>query len=127
MADLGISVATKLIEVLAGESINHILDMWGYKAELEDLKETVSFIRTVLVDADREAAIRKMNSQEEDYIEKLKYVVYDVFDEFQTLAELKQLGDLSKVGKLMDKINSFFSSKNQIGEAYRMSSEVMLN
>uniref|UniRef100_A0A803N6M7 NB-ARC domain-containing protein n=1 Tax=Chenopodium quinoa TaxID=63459 RepID=A0A803N6M7_CHEQI len=37
MAELGISVAEKLIEVISSEIIKEICDMWGYKSQLEDL------------------------------------------------------------------------------------------
>ncbi|KAL2929384.1 putative disease resistance protein RGA4 [Bienertia sinuspersici] len=98
--------------------------MWGYKSQLNDLKETVTTIQKVLLDAD---ARRELSHEGRDYIDNLKDAVYDaddLFDEFLTLAELKQLRPLSKRGKIYEKVRCFFSSDNQLGQAYRMSRDV---
>lgn len=117
-------IAEKLIEVIGTEIIKEICDIWGYKSHLEHLKETVSTIRKVFLDAE---ARRELSNEERDYIEKLKNAVYDaddLFDEFLTLAELKQLKPLSKGSKFFEKVRCFFSSKSPMGEAYRMSCQV---
>ncbi|KAL2920500.1 putative disease resistance protein RGA1, partial [Bienertia sinuspersici] len=124
MADFGISIAEKLLETMGSELIKQVCDMWGYKSQLNDLKETVSTIKKVLLDAD---ARRELSDTERDYIGKLKDAVYDaddLFDEFLTLAELKQLRPLNKRGKFFEKVRCFFSSKNQLGQAYKMSRDV---
>ena len=126
MADLAISIAGKLIEVIGNEIIKQICDTWGCESELKDLKETVSTIRDVLLDADHEAARLGLTDQERGYIQNLKDVVYDaddLFDEFLTLAELKQIKTLSKVEKFFAKVFCIFSFK-KVGEACRMSSQV---
>ncbi|KAL2920518.1 Disease resistance protein RGA2 [Bienertia sinuspersici] len=124
MADFGISIAEKLLEAIGSELIKQICDMWGYKSQLDDLKETVTTIQKVLLDADSR---NELSNEERDYIDKLKDAVYDaddLFDEFLTLAELKQLRPLNKRGKIYEKVRCFFSSKNQVGQAYRMSRDV---
>ncbi|KAL2920514.1 putative disease resistance protein RGA4, partial [Bienertia sinuspersici] len=124
MADFGISIAEKLLEAIGNELIKEVCNMWGYKSQLDDLKETVSTIRKVLLDAD---ARRELSYEERNYIDKLKDAVYDaddLFDEFLTLAELKQLRPLSKRENIYEKVRCFFSSKNQLGQAYRMSRDV---
>ncbi|XP_057515941.1 uncharacterized protein LOC130797361 isoform X2 [Amaranthus tricolor] len=81
--------------------------MWGYESELEDLKETVSTIKNVLLDVDHETVRRELTNQERDYIQKLTDAVYDaddLFDEFVTLAELKQIKTLSTVQKFFAKV-----------------------
>ncbi|CAO2836448.1 unnamed protein product, partial [Amaranthus hypochondriacus] len=127
MADFAISAAGRLIELIGNQIIEQICETWGYESELEDLKETVSTIKNVLLDVDHEMVRRELTNQERDYIQKLKDAVYDaddLFDEFVTLAELKQIKTLSKVQKFFAKVCCIFSFNNQVGQACRMSSQV---
>ncbi|XP_057528339.1 putative disease resistance protein RGA1 [Amaranthus tricolor] len=124
MADVLVSVAGKLIEGIGSAVIQEILRRWGYKSELESLEETISSIRRVLLDAESK---RELTNEEQGYIGKLKDAVYDaddLFDEFLTLAELKKVRPDTKHGKFFGTVSSFFSSKNQVGVAYRMSRQV---
>ncbi|XP_074284842.1 putative disease resistance protein RGA1 isoform X2 [Silene latifolia] len=119
MAELGISLAGKLIEVVGSDTIKEICSSWGYKSELDDLKDTITTIRKVLVDAESKD---KLSHEAQDYIRKLNDAVYDaddLFDEFRTIAQLKQH---NKDGKLSEKVRDFFSTKkNTLGVAYSMS------
>ncbi|KAK9667001.1 hypothetical protein RND81_14G225700 [Saponaria officinalis] len=123
MADLGISLASKLIEVVGSQVIREICSIWGYKSQLDDLRDTITTIRQVLLDA--ESKNGKLCHEAQDYILKLKNAVYDaddLFDEFLTLAKLKQQ---NKGGKLSEKVRDFFSTKkNSVSVAYSMSREV---
>ena len=126
MADLAISIAGKLIEVIGNEIIKQICDTWGCESELKDLKETVSTIRDVLLDADHEAARLGLTDQERGYIQNLKDVVYDaddLFDEFLTLAELKQIKTLRRVEKFLEREFGIFSFKKVV-EAVRCLAQV---
>ncbi|XP_074272929.1 putative disease resistance protein RGA1 [Silene latifolia] len=122
MADIGISLAGKLIEVVGSEAIGEICSIWGYKSELDDLKNTITTIRKVLIDAESK---NQVSHEAQDYIRKLNDVVYDaddLFDEFRTLVELKQH---NKDGKLFEKVRDLFSSKkNTLSVAYSMSQGV---
>ncbi|KAK9663609.1 hypothetical protein RND81_O271300 [Saponaria officinalis] len=123
MADLAISLAGKLIEVVGSQVIREICSIWGFKSQLDDLKDTITTIRQVLLDA--ESKNGKLCHEAPDYILKLKNAVYDaddLFDEFLTLAKLKKQ---NKGGKLSEKVRDFFSSKkNSLSVAYSMSREV---
>ncbi|KAK9663604.1 hypothetical protein RND81_O270900 [Saponaria officinalis] len=123
MAELGISLASKLIEVVGSQLIRDICSIWGYKSQLDDLRDTITTIRQVLLDA--ESKDGKLCHEAQDYIRKLKNAVYDaddLFDEFLTLAKLKQQ---NKGGNLSEKVRDFFSSKkNFLSAAYSMSREV---
>ena len=124
MAELGICIAEKLIEVIGSAVMKEICGIWGYESQLESLKETVSTIQRVLLDAE---AKRELSKEEQAYVKKLKDAVYDaddLFDEFLTLAELKQLQPMNKRGKFFGKVRCFFSSNNQVGVAYKMSRQV---
>lgn len=105
MAEIGFSIASKLIEVLAQEAIKEICRLWNYDSQLEDLKQTVSTIQKMFLDAD--ANWDQLTNQDKDFIGKLKDAVYDaadVFYEFHTRAELNQLGKKSKVRKFFGKV-----------------------
>ncbi|XP_074287860.1 uncharacterized protein LOC141613018 [Silene latifolia] len=122
MAEIGISLAGRLIEVVGSEAIREICSIWGYKSQLDDLKETISTIRKVLLDAESKD---QLSQEAQNYIWKLKDAVYDaddLFDEFLTLAKLKQH---NKDAKLSEKVRDFFSSKkNTLSVAYSMSQGV---
>ncbi|XP_021753260.1 putative disease resistance protein RGA3 [Chenopodium quinoa] len=124
MAELGITIAEKLLEVTASVVIKEICDMWGCKSQLEDLNKTVSTIKNVLLDADSK---RQLSHETRGYIEELKAVVYDaddLFDEFFTLAELKLL-DGKRDDKFLRKVRRFFSGKKkEVSQAHRMSRQV---
>ncbi|XP_021753054.1 putative disease resistance protein RGA4 isoform X2 [Chenopodium quinoa] len=124
MAELGIIVAEKLIEVIGSAIIKEICDMWGYKSQLEDLNKTVSTIKNVLLDADSK---RELSHATRGYIEDLKAAVYDaddLFDEFFTLAELKLL-DANRDDKFLRKVRRFFfGKKREVSQAHRMSRQV---
>uniref|UniRef100_A0A803LGW0 Uncharacterized protein n=1 Tax=Chenopodium quinoa TaxID=63459 RepID=A0A803LGW0_CHEQI len=124
MADLGITLAERLIEVTGCAIIKEICDMWGYKSQLQDLIKTVSTIKNVLLDADSK---RELSHETRGYIEDLKAAVYDaddLFDEFFTLAELKLL-DGNKDDKFLKKVRCFFSGKKkEVSQAHRMSRQV---
>ncbi|XP_074285876.1 putative disease resistance protein RGA1 [Silene latifolia] len=119
MADIGISLAGKLIEVVGSEVIREVCSIWGYKSELDDLKGTITTIRKVLLDAESKD---QLSHKAQDYVQKLQDAVYDaddLFDEFLTLAKLKQH---TKDGKLSEKVRDFFSSKkNTVSVAFSMS------
>ncbi|CAO2838947.1 unnamed protein product [Amaranthus hypochondriacus] len=102
MADFGISIVEKLIEVIGTEIIKEICNVWGYKSELEKLEKTIITIKAVLVDAE---AKRDLSMVQQGYISDLKAAVYDaddLFDEFLTLAKLKEI-DGNRGGKFSDK------------------------
>ncbi|XP_074290690.1 putative disease resistance protein RGA1 [Silene latifolia] len=121
MAQLGTQIAEKLITVIGTEFIKEICFMWGHKSKLEDLKDTISTIRDVLVDAQHQ---EELSNKTRNYIEKLKAVVYDAddfFDKFVTLAELKELSNDSNFS---EKVRTFLSSSNPLSVAYAISQGV---
>ncbi|XP_074285426.1 putative disease resistance protein RGA1 [Silene latifolia] len=105
--DTGVLDGGKLIEVVGLDAIREICSIWGYESQLNDLKDTITTIRKVLLDAESKA---QLSHKSQDYIRNLQDAVYDaddLFDEFRTLAELKLH---NKDGKLSEKFQEFFSS-----------------
>ncbi|XP_074287463.1 putative disease resistance protein RGA1 [Silene latifolia] len=107
MAEIGISLAEKLIEMVGSEAIRQIRSLRGYESELDHLKETIITIRKVLLDAESKG---QLSHEAQHYIQKLQDALYDaddLFDEVCTRAELKQH---NKDAKLSEKVSNFFSS-----------------
>ncbi|KAL2937182.1 Disease resistance protein RGA2 [Bienertia sinuspersici] len=94
MADIAtlLSVAQTLFAALqCSYELKKMCSIWGYKSKLQDLKNTISTINKVLIDA--EEAMQELSNEAWEWILKLKDAVYDaddLFDEFLTLAELNK-------------------------------------
>ncbi|KAH9608976.1 hypothetical protein KSS87_020929 [Heliosperma pusillum] len=118
MAEIANTLAAKLIEVVGSKAIREICSIWGYKSELHELKDTITTIRKVLLDAESKD---QLSHEAQHYIRKLKEAVYDaddLFDELRTLAELKQ----HKERKFSKNVRYFFSpKKNTLSVAYLVS------
>ncbi|CAO2838977.1 unnamed protein product [Amaranthus hypochondriacus] len=124
MADFGISIVEKLIEVIGSELIKQICFGWGYKSELEKLEKTIITIKSVLVDAETK---RDLSMAQQGYISDLKAAVYDaddLFDELFTLVKLNEI-DGKRDSNIFKKVRAFFSSKkDKVSRAKQMSRRV---
>ncbi|XP_074287464.1 uncharacterized protein LOC141612552 [Silene latifolia] len=119
MAEIGNTLAEKLIEVVGSKAIREICSIWGYKSELHNLKDTITTIRKVLLDAESKD---QLSHEAQEYIRKLKAAVYDaddLFDEYRTLAGLRQYNKDSRLSKNIRHL--FSSKKNTLSIAYLMS------
>jgi hypothetical protein len=108
-------VAQKMIENLGSQIFKEIGSLWGVKDEFEKIKNTVSTIRAVLLDA---AEQQSHNHQVRDWLEKLRDAVYDADDllgEFSTEAMRRSTVSGNKIAK---EVRTFFSSSNQV--AFRL-------
>ncbi|KAF4354708.1 hypothetical protein G4B88_029552 [Cannabis sativa] len=87
MAELILSpIAEKIIGGLGSEAVKHISLIWGVEDEVEDLKETISTIQAVLLDAERK---QSHNNQVKNWLQRLSTVVFkadDLMDDFNTQA-----------------------------------------
>uniref|UniRef100_A0A803R168 Disease resistance N-terminal domain-containing protein n=1 Tax=Cannabis sativa TaxID=3483 RepID=A0A803R168_CANSA len=87
MAELILSpIAEKIIGGLGSEAGKHISLIWGVEDELEDLKETISTIQAVLLDAEKK---QSHNNQIKNWLQRLSTVVFkadDLMDDFNTQA-----------------------------------------
>jgi hypothetical protein len=103
-------VAQTMIENLGSQIFKEIGSLWGVKDEFEKIKNTVSTIRAVLLDA---AEQQSHNHQVRDWLEKLKDAVYDADDllgEFSTEAMWRSMVSGNKIAK---EVRTFFSSSNR--------------
>ena len=92
-------VAQTMIENLGSQIFQEIGSLWAVDDEFEKIKNTVSTIRAVLLDA---AEQQSHNHQVRDWLEKLKDAVYDADDllgEFSTEAMRRSTVSGNKITK----------------------------
>ncbi|KAL9264410.1 putative disease resistance protein RGA4, partial [Drosera capensis] len=85
------SLAQNLAQTLASEALQAVASIWGYRSDLQRLKDTTNAINNVILDAeDRQAEEQAV----QDWLKRLKAVLYiadDLFDEYATLASRKTI------------------------------------
>ncbi|XP_075645834.1 putative disease resistance protein RGA1 [Castanea sativa] len=113
--------AQKMIANLGSQTFQEIGSLWAVKGELEKIKNTVSAIKAVLLDA---AEKRSHDHQVKDWLQKLNDAVYDADDllsEFSTEAMRRRSGSKNKATK---EARTFFSKSNQLAFRGKMSSKI---
>ncbi|PON96257.1 NB-ARC domain, LRR domain containing protein [Trema orientale] len=117
------SVAASIIEKLGlailGEEVG---SLFGVNNELQKLKNTVSAIKAVLLDAEEKQA---ENHQIRDWLHKLQGVVYradDLVGEFCTEALRREV--MFGRNKVAKKVRIFFSRSNQFAFMHKMSRRI---
>uniref|UniRef100_A0A2C9VIQ5 Rx N-terminal domain-containing protein n=1 Tax=Manihot esculenta TaxID=3983 RepID=A0A2C9VIQ5_MANES len=118
MADGVLSnVVGDIITKLGSLALDEIGLWWGVKGELEKLKDTVSSIRNVLLDAEEQ---QKLNHQVKGWLERLEEVVYDaddLVDDFATEALRRRV--MTGNG-MTNELSIFFSSSNPITYSFQI-------
>ncbi|XP_050282908.1 putative disease resistance protein RGA4 isoform X2 [Quercus robur] len=110
-------LAKKVLEVVGSLALQEIKLAHGVKAELENLKSTVSTIKDVLLDAEKKAGD---SVAVKCWLEKLKDVLHDaddVLDDFSTEALQHKMMAGNKMTK---EVRIFFSSSNQLAFSLKM-------
>ncbi|KAF5447744.1 hypothetical protein F2P56_033271 [Juglans regia] len=105
-------IAARIIESLGSQALKEIGLLSGVTDELKKLKNTVSTIQAVLLDAEEQRAVN--NHQVIEWHERLKDVVYeadDLLDGFSTECLLREMMTRDKMAK---KVQIFFSKSNQL-------------
>ncbi|XP_035541298.1 disease resistance protein RGA2-like isoform X4 [Juglans regia] len=93
-------IAARIIESLGSLALKEIGLLWGVTDELKKLKNTVSTIQAVLLDAEEQRAVN--NHQVIEWLERLKDVVYDaddLLDGFSTECLLREMMTRDKMAK----------------------------
>ncbi|KAM6568284.1 hypothetical protein CsatB_016269 [Cannabis sativa] len=123
MAELILSpIAEKIIGGLGSEAVKQISLVWGVEDELEDLKETISTIQAVLLDAERK---QSHNNQVKNWLQRLSTVVFkadDLMDDFNTEALRRQL--IMPQNPMANQVCTFFSGSNQLAFRFKMSRRI---
>ncbi|XP_060670930.1 disease resistance protein RGA2-like [Ziziphus jujuba] len=106
------NIAERILGRLGSAGIEEIGLLWRVNDELQELEKTVSAIKAVLLDAEKQ---RFHNHQVRNWLERLEEVVYeadDLVDDFSTEALRRRLMHGNKISK---QVRTFFSSSNQLG------------
>ncbi|XP_040992430.1 disease resistance protein RGA2-like [Juglans microcarpa x Juglans regia] len=93
-------VAARIIESLGSLALKEIGLLWGVTDDRDKLKNTVSTIQAVLLDAEEQWAMN--NHEVKDWLEKLKDVFYaadDLLDGFSTECLLREMMTRDKMAK----------------------------
>jgi hypothetical protein len=110
-------LAGKVLEVAGSFALQEIKLASGVKAELENLKSTVSRIQAVLLDAEKKAS---HSVAVKDWLERLKDLFLDaddLLDDFYTEAMQREVMTGNKMKK---EVHIFFSSSNQLAYSLKM-------
>uniref|UniRef100_A0A2N9IJX6 Uncharacterized protein n=1 Tax=Fagus sylvatica TaxID=28930 RepID=A0A2N9IJX6_FAGSY len=110
-------LAGKVLEVAGSFALQEIKLASGVKAELENLKSTVSTIQAVLLDAEKKAS---HSVAVKDWLERLKDLFLDaddLLDDFSTEAMQREVMTGNKMKK---EVHIFFSSSNQLAYSLKM-------
>jgi hypothetical protein len=110
-------LAGKVLEVAGSFALQEIKLASGVKADLDNLKSTVSTIKDVLLDAEKKAYD---SSAIKGWLERLKDVLLDaddLLDDFSTEALQRKVMTGNKMTK---EVRIFFSSSNQLAFSLKM-------
>ncbi|KAJ6383082.1 hypothetical protein OIU77_031496 [Salix suchowensis] len=114
-------ITEEIINKLGSLTAQEVALWWGLEDQLRKLKDTVTSITAVIQDAEVQ---NKQNHQIEDWLKKLRQVVYDAEDlleDFSTQVLRKQLMSGNGVSR---EVRVFFSRSNQFVYGLRMGHRV---
>ncbi|KAG2674863.1 hypothetical protein I3760_13G157300 [Carya illinoinensis] len=115
-------IAARIIESLGSLALKETRLLCGVTDELEKLKNTVSTIKAVLLDAEDQWAVN--NHEVIDWLEKLKDVVYDADDLLDGFSIECLLREMMTRDKMAKKVRIFFSKSNQLVYDFKMGREI---
>ncbi|XP_040938171.1 putative disease resistance protein RGA1 [Gossypium hirsutum] len=118
---IAFDIAGGLASKLSSLALSQIGLWWNFKDDIEDLKNTISTIKGVLLDAEEQSMTSNLVK---NWLEKLKDALYDaddLLDDFSTEALRK---DLLSGNKLTKEVRLFFSSSNQFVYGLKMGRQI---
>uniref|UniRef100_A0A7N2N6Y6 Uncharacterized protein n=1 Tax=Quercus lobata TaxID=97700 RepID=A0A7N2N6Y6_QUELO len=106
------NLAGKVLEMLGPLTLQEINLAYGdVKAELENIKTTVSIIQAVLLDAEKQGS---HNNKVKDWLNKLRDVLLDAYDVLDDLSTEDSRYKMMTGNKMTKEVRIFFSSSNQL-------------
>ncbi|KAJ9158770.1 hypothetical protein P3X46_024321 [Hevea brasiliensis] len=115
------SIAENLITKLTSISSEEISLVYGFKNDLRRLQTTLSTIKAILLDAEEK---QEQSNAVEDWIKRLKDVVYDADDLLDDIATEGLRRRVEGQGRIVRKVCDFFSSSNQIAFRFKMAHRI---
>ncbi|KAL2925208.1 putative disease resistance protein RGA3 [Bienertia sinuspersici] len=128
--DVGIvlTLVQTVLQLLDSPISREIESLWGYKTQLQKLKNTMSIIQDVFVSVERQQRSQLSISVSPAMLDRLKETVYDaddLFDEIATIAHLKEMKEQTMRGnKASKEVRLFFSRFNQLHYAFTKSHQI---
>ncbi|XP_062117780.1 disease resistance protein RGA2-like [Humulus lupulus] len=123
MAELILSpIVDKIIGRLGSDAVKQISLVWGVNDELDQLNETISTIKAVLLDAEKK---QSHNNQVNNWLHRLGNAVLeadDLMDEVNTEALRRQLR--MSPNPMANQVCTFFSGSNQLAFRFKMSRRI---
>ncbi|XP_021860093.2 putative disease resistance protein RGA1 isoform X2 [Spinacia oleracea] len=122
----GLSIVQTVLQLLASPIWLETQSLLGVKSQHKKLKNTMSTIQNVLLDAEVQERLHngRRTNVERGRLERLKEALYladDLFDKLTTLAHRKQLMSGNNFSK---EVSIFFSRFNQLSSAFTWSQEI---
>ncbi|XP_062173606.1 putative disease resistance protein RGA3 [Alnus glutinosa] len=115
------NIAQGIIGSLGPLAMKEIKLLWGVKDELEKLKDTVSIINDVLLDAEEQQVKRHAVRNWLKKLEDAMYEADNLLDDFSTEALLREMMTRDKKAK---EVRIFFSKSNQLFYALKMGHKI---
>ncbi|KAL6337213.1 hypothetical protein AAG906_036527 [Vitis piasezkii] len=110
-------LASQVVGKLGSLAFQEVALAWGVKADLDDLKDTLSAIQALILDAEEQ----KSNTRQiTGWLRKLKKALYeaeDVLDDFEYEALRRKV---AKGGSITKQVHSFFSTSNPLPFRFKM-------
>ncbi|XP_027367373.1 putative disease resistance protein RGA3 [Abrus precatorius] len=116
------SVAESLVGKLASRAMEEASLAMGVYDDLREMKQTISFIKAVLLDAEQK---QHLNNQLRQWLTQIKHVLYhaeDIVDDFECEALRKHV--IKTQGSLSRKVLRFFSGSNSLIYRLKMAHEI---
>ncbi|XP_018721440.2 putative disease resistance protein RGA4 [Eucalyptus grandis] len=105
-------IAEGVLGKIASLAVQEAIAIYGLENQLSELKETVTAIKAVLLDAEEQQAKNHRLQLWLDRLQDVLYDVDDVLDEFECEALRKQV--ISRYGGIKEKVRRFFSISNPL-------------
>ncbi|XP_031273585.1 putative disease resistance protein RGA3 [Pistacia vera] len=105
-------VAGKIIEQLGSLAVHEIGLAWSVEDEVSQLKDIVSTIRGILLDAEEQHS--KKNNEVTGWLQRLKDALYDADDLLDDYYSQFQQRKVMTMNKMEKEVRIFFSKSNQI-------------
>ena len=115
------SIAEGIVRGLTSEAVAKLGVPWGVKDELEKLKNVVSTLKAVLLDAEE---LQAGSHEIKDWLENVNDAIYDADDLLDDFSTESLRREIMARGKQAKKVRALFSKSNQLFYALKMGRKI---
>ncbi|XP_021776318.1 putative disease resistance protein RGA3 [Chenopodium quinoa] len=121
-----LTLVQALLQLLDSSFANKIASAWSFKSQLAKMKDTMTAITAILLDAEERERqqFQRRSNVEHDWLEKLRDAVYEADDLFDEVAALARRKELISGNQLAKELSLFFSHSNHLAFGYKTSRKV---